>query len=876
MATVLTELNVGSGGTVFNVAGTGEQFVGINTATPQFRLDVRSPVSTGVTALYVYGDARITGDLNLDDITIDDAEIQNLTVTEALNVSNSGLSTFSGRADFNDSVDIEENLVVSGIATFLDNVVAATNGKSVVCKDLSVTSNLSVSGLSTLTGRADFNDSVDIEDNLIVGGIATVTGATTLTGAATLSSTLGVTGSTTLSDNIIVAGLSTFSGITTFSKRVGVTSDIVVDGNTTLSGLSTFTSRADFNDSVDIEDNLIVGGIGTITGAATLSSTLGVTGGTTLSNLTVSGLSTFTGRADFNDSVDIEDNLIVAGIATLSSTVTVTAGTSLSNVTVSGLSTFTGAIDANGNLDVDGETELDNLNVAGLSTFANRADFNDSVDVAANLIVAGIATVTGAATLSSTLGVTGGTTLSNATVTGLSTFTGAIDANGNLDVDGETELDNLNVAGVGTFASTLGVTGGTTLSNVTVSGLSTFTGLADFNGDITASSAKVEDLTNNRVVVVGTGGELEDSANLTFDGTTLTANAFSGDGSALTGLAVTAIISSNSLVVTGVSTLGSVKIFSGIVTATSGVVTYFGDGSNLTGIDPDTLAGVAATGYLRADVADSKTSGDLTFNDNVKASFGTGGDLDIFFGGTDGKITNRTGHLNITSTEDDKDVVISSDDGSGGTANYFRADGSTGEAKLFHYGSEKLNTASDGVEVTGTLTVTDISASGNVTIGGTLTYEDVTNVDSVGVVTARSGVNVTGGNLTVGAAFTVSSAGIVTATSYFGDGSNLSGVGGGVPSGAILMWSGNISAIPTGYVLCDGSNSTPDLRNRFVIGADADDTVDSVTQKSTSVTGAATTTGGSKDSSTVSHSHTINNTLILVLYLVMLVLPVIL
>ena len=59
-----------------------------------------------------------------------------MTVTEALNVSNSGLSTFSSKPDFNDSVDIEENLVVSGIATFLDNVVAATNGKSVVCKDL--------------------------------------------------------------------------------------------------------------------------------------------------------------------------------------------------------------------------------------------------------------------------------------------------------------------------------------------------------------------------------------------------------------------------------------------------------------------------------------------------------------------------------------------------------------------------------------------------------------------------------------------------------------------------------------------------------------------------------------------------------------------
>ena len=117
MSTILTELNVGLGGTVLTVLGTGDQFVGINTASPQFRLDVRAPVSTGQTALYVYGDMRVTGDIELDDINLDDATIQNLTVTEAFNISNSGLSTFSGRADFNDSVDIEDNLIVSGITT---------------------------------------------------------------------------------------------------------------------------------------------------------------------------------------------------------------------------------------------------------------------------------------------------------------------------------------------------------------------------------------------------------------------------------------------------------------------------------------------------------------------------------------------------------------------------------------------------------------------------------------------------------------------------------------------------------------------------------------------------------------------------------------
>jgi len=40
-----------------------------------------------------------------------------------------------------------------------------------------------------------------------------------------------------------------------------------------------------------------------------------------------------------------------------------------------------------------------------------------------------------------------------------------------------------------------------------------------------------------------------------------------------------------------------------------------------------------------------------------------------------------------------------------------------------------------------------------------------------------------------------------------------------IPSGGIIMWSGSIGAIPTGYYLCNGSNGTPDLRDKFVVGA---------------------------------------------------------
>ena len=64
----------------------------------------------------------------------------------------------------------------------------------------------------------------------------------------------------------------------------------------------------------------------------------------------------------------------------------------------------------------------------------------------------------------------------------------------------------------------------------------------------------------------------------------------------------------------------------------------------------------------------------------------------------------------------------------------------------------------------GFITATGAEFTGSVTIGGTLTYEDVTNIDSVGIVTARSGVEVTGGQILVGSAFSVSQFGDVSAS----------------------------------------------------------------------------------------------------------------
>ena len=73
---------------------------------------------------------------------------------------------------------------------------------------------------------------------------------------------------------------------------------------------------------------------------------------------------------------------------------------------------------------------------------------------------------------------------------------------------------------------------------------------------------------------------------------------------------------------------------------------------------------------------------------------------------------------------------------------------------------------------------------------------------------------------------------------------NIGGTGAFV-TGMIIAWSGSTASIPTGFVLCDGNNSTPDLRDKFIIGAGNNYNVGA--------------TGGSKDAILVSHSHTTLN-----------------
>lgn len=71
----------------------------------------------------------------------------------------------------------------------------------------------------------------------------------------------------------------------------------------------------------------------------------------------------------------------------------------------------------------------------------------------------------------------------------------------------------------------------------------------------------------------------------------------------------------------------------------------------------------------------------------------------------------------------------------------------------------------------------------------------------------------------------------------------IDGLNTAMPSGGIILWSGSIVSIPSGWYLCNGSNSTPDLRDRFVVGA--------------GTTYAVGATGGAAELN-LQHSHTVN------------------
>ena len=120
-------------------------------------------------------------------------------------------------------------------------------------------------------------------------------------------------------------------------------------------------------------------------------------------------------------------------------------------------------------------------------------------------------------------------------------------------------------------------------------------------------------------------------------------------------------------------------------------------------------------------------------------------------------------------------------------------------------------------KVSGSVLKDPLSLGGEVSIGGTLTYQDVTNVDAIGIITARAGVNVSAGQLDVGSNVKIGNSGVATATNFKTGSSNLHSTGLTVGnnffhSTGINVGTGATIHVPSSNVLTLGTNSGERLR----------------------------------------------------------------
>ena len=283
---------------------------------------------------------------------------------------------------------------------------------------------------------------------------------------------------------------------------------------------------------------------------------------------------------------------------------------------------------------------------------------------------------------------------STATLSGVTTCEGDLYVGGDLYVLDDIVYDevsgrNLNITGIATAAVIHAGAGATVLSS----------GNAEFVGIVTSNTCfKV----GNGAFGAGIGATITGDGNAVFAGV-VTATTFKGDGSALTGVAATDYIVSNSLKVIGVSTFagGDIQI----------------DGS---------AVGVTSVTW-------DASANSLIFKDESYAKFGDGSDLSIYHQNGNSLITNSTGQLLIRSSTGLQLGNLSGE--------VYLAATENGASSLYWNDSQKFNTDSAGSYTTGIHT-----ASQSLHAGTT--------------------VQIDGGT------------GVVTATSYKGDGSALTGVGG--------------------------------------------------------------------------------------------------
>ena len=503
------------------------------------------------------------------------AVTNNATVGGTLGVT--GAATLSSTLGVIGAATLSSSLDVAGNFAINTNkfTVSATSGNTTVAGTMGITGNTTVGGTLGATGAATLGSTLSVANDLSVNtnkfnvtassGNTSIAGTLGVAGAATLSSTLAVTSNATVGGTLAVTGTSSFNAnvdmnsnnITNLAEPVNdadaATKYYVDNAVTGLSYKDAVNLHADSNIALTGSTSTLV-----IDSHAALDQTddgtyrLLLTGQTDSSEngiyvYTDNGTSYTLVRADDADtyqeldgsSVFVQEGTVYANTGWVQTNHYLTSFTGQTWVQFSGAGAYTAG---------SGLTQSGTIfNVGAGNGITVGAD---DISLATTVAGAGLIYTDGVLDVVGTLNRISVTAdaidisssyIGQASITTLGTITTGT-WNGSIIQDAYI-ADNLTISGGAINSTPIGGTTAasgsfTTLaasSTLSVTGSATLGSSLSVSGEATLASATVSDLTSGRVTYAGTDGALQDSSNLTFNGTTLTANAMAVTNNATVG-----------------------------------------------------------------------------------------------------------------------------------------------------------------------------------------------------------------------------------------------------------------------------------------------------------------------------------------------------
>ena len=375
-------------------------------------------------SLYVNGKVRIDSVLTLNDSL---RVVGNVLIDSNLTIK--GKLSIDGGFNFRDSLTvargarIDSSLLLKGKLLLNDSLLA--KGNAVIDNNLLV------------------NQRTRLNDSLTVMGVTRLNDSLTVRGRTRINDSLLVRGNVMIDNDLIVKGKLSINGGFDFQDSLTVTRGARIDSSLLLKGKLLLGDSLIANGSAKINNNLVVANntnTGTLstTGVATIGDNLVVTNNTRTGTLSVTGATTLTGAAT------ISSTLSVADATTLNNGLTVTGNTRTGTISA------TSDASVGGNLLVTGNTNTGTLSVTGATTLTGAATISSTLTVAdATTLNNGLTVIgnTNTGTLSSTRTDAGILAAGNTTITGTLSTTGVATIGDNLVVTNNTRTGTLSVTG---------------------------------------------------------------------------------------------------------------------------------------------------------------------------------------------------------------------------------------------------------------------------------------------------------------------------------------------------------------------------------------------------------------------------------------------